>query len=54
MSCTKSQLLALINRIYKEISMCRNIECAKRVILEYKSIIEENAETEAFRELLRP
>jgi hypothetical protein len=54
MGCTKSQLLALINRIYRDVSKCHDMKCVKKTLQEYKTIIEENAETEAYRELLRP
>ncbi len=54
MACTKAQLLALISRIEKDMSKCRDIDCAIHVIEEYRQIIEENAMTEALREILRP
>ncbi|GEM_PF-2418449 len=54
MGCTKSQLLALLSRIRREIYACNNIDCARRVIDEYIVLIQDRAETEAYKELLKP
>lgn len=53
-SCTKSQLLALLTRIKKDIENSKNTECTKRVVESYRQPIEEHAMSEVWKEIVRP
>ncbi len=54
MACTKAQLLALFHKLKKEIiDNCGDINCAIEVIDTYLTIIQDGAESEAWRELIK-
>jgi len=54
MTCTKAQLLALLFRLRRDLLNCRDMDCVRIVIDHYIELVQDRAETEAWRELVTP